>query len=250
MNLSCKFGSDRDYLFALEQYSNHVNISVAKSILGMGKLPTSILSLEGMSSYGNRIFLNNLCEIGGNFLEIGSWKGSTFISALYKNPTCKGTSIDNHQEFKDSIFKTSAEELDANCRSNLVNGESYKLITADCFKDPIVLPDLYDIYFYDGFHSYEDQYKAIKDYYKSLKPIFYFICDDYSIDRVERGTKDAFRDMNIQVITDYKLFGNQLIPSSTTKGFWNGIYVALCVKKDMYPEFFNPTKYTHCFDSN
>jgi len=250
MDLSCVFVSEQHYLYALEQYSNHVNTAVAKSILGMGKLPSSILSLEGMSSHGNRLLLNNLCEMGGNFLEIGSWKGSTFISALYKNPMCKGTSIDNHQEFKDCEFRTSAEELEANCKFNLVNSESYKLITADCFKDSITLPNLYDIYFYDGYHSYEDQYKAIKHYYTALKPIFYFICDDYSIDRVEKGTKDAFRDMNIQVITDYKLFGNQLIPSSTKRGFWNGIYVALCVKKEVYPQFFNPVKYAHCFDSN
>lgn len=250
MDLSCKFSSESHYLFSLEQYSNHLNASVARSILGMGKLPASILSLEGMSSHGNRILLNNICEMGGQFLEIGTWKGSTFISALYRNPTCKGTSIDNHQEFKDSMFRTSAEELLANCKSNLVSGETYKLITADCFKDSIALPELVDTYFYDGYHSYEDQYKAITTYYDRLKPIFYFLCDDYSIDRVERGTRDAFRDKNIQVITDYKLFGNQLIPSSTKRGFWNGIYVALCVKKDVYPEFFRPAKYAHCFDSN
>ena len=244
-----------EYLLMLEHISNHVNTSVAKAILEMDELPEHIFNLEGMSSKGNRILLNNLCKLDDvcsdpSYLEIGSWKGSTFISALYNNSNTFGTSIDNHQEFKNSTFKTNAEELKHNCEKNLVNKEQYEFIVADCFSDDIKLTRQYNVYFYDGYHSYEDQYKAITHYYKYMKSIFIFICDDYSIDRVEKGTKDAFRDMNIQVITDYKLFGNQLIPASMTRGFWNGMYVALCVKKDDYPEFFNPKKYTHCFDSN
>ena len=245
-----RFSTEKEYLFTLEKLSNHMNRSVANAILGQGKLPSSVLSLEGMSSHGNRLLLNNLCEIEGSYLEIGSWKGSTFISAMYNNLKCNGTSIDNHQEFKNSIFKTSAEELEQNCKKNLLNNETYSLLTADCFSNTLNLNELYDIYFYDGFHSYEDQYKAITMYYDNLKPIFFYICDDYSIDRVEKGTKDAFRDKNIQVITEYKLFGNQLLQTSTERGFWNGLYVALCVKKDEYPDYFHPEKYTHCFDTN
>jgi hypothetical protein len=247
---SYKFQSEQEYLYILEHYSNHLNQSVARSILGIGKLPNTVLRLEGMSSHGNRLLLNNLCEMNGNYLEIGSWKGSTFISALYNNPKCIGTSIDNHQEFKNSVFKTSAEELKANCETNLVNNESYELITENCFSNDLVLPKKYNVYFYDGFHGFDDQYNALKYYYDSLEPIFYFVCDDYSINRVERGTQGALSDLNIQVITDYKLFGNQLIEPCTKRGFWNGLYVALCVKKEFYPEYFNYKKYAHCFDNN
>jgi hypothetical protein len=243
------FLTDAHYLHTIEKYSDHLNRAVAHSILEIGKLPESVLSLEGMSSHGNRLLLNNLCDFKGNYLEIGSWKGSTFISALYNNPNCSGTSIDNHQEFKDSVFKTSAEELEKNCKENLVNNESYELITADCFSD-LNLTKKYDIYFYDGFHSYEDQYKAISHYYNNLESIFFYVCDDYSIERVEAGTKDAFRDLNIQVISEHKLFGNQLLPSCTSYGYWNGFYSALCVKRSDFPKHFRKEKYTHCFDNN
>ena len=248
--LTYTFQNEWEYLFALEAFSNHLNRSVALSILEVGGLPSNILDLEGMSSHGNRRLLNNLCKSTGKYLEIGSWKGSTFISALYNNIYCVGTSIDNHQEFKNSIFKTSADELKERCNTYLTKNEQYELITADCFSKELQLTKKYNIYFYDGFHSYEDQYKAITVFYDSLEPIFYYICDDYSIDRVEKGTKDAFKDKNIQVITDYKLFGNQLLPNCTKNGFWNGLYVALCVKKDEFPQFFKPEKYAHCFDSN
>jgi hypothetical protein len=239
-----------EYLHLLQRYSAFMNQAVAKAILGIGKLTPEILHLEGMSSMANRVLLNNLCEGNGKYLEIGSWKGSTFISALYKNTFCKGTSIDHHQEFTKSIFATTAEFLKKNCETHLTNGEMYELITADCFQYKFPTFTDYDIYFYDGWHSYEAQYKAIEYYYDNLKPFFYYICDDYSLERCEKATKDVFEKKGIQVITDYKLFGNQLIPECTRSGFWNGLYVAFCVKKEAFPQFFRPEKYAHCFDSN
>jgi hypothetical protein len=247
MSFKYIFENDYDYLKTIEGLSDHLNKSVAMATLGYGKLNETILTLEGMSSFGNRLLLNNLCAIGGNYLEIGSWKGSTFISALYNNTSCNGTSIDFHQEFVDTVFNTTPAFLENNCKTHLTHGESYELITKDCFSDNMVLDSKYNIYFYDGYHRYIDQYKALTEYYKFLEPIFYYICDDYTIEHVEKGTKDALHELDIQVITEYKLFGNQSIQNSTTNGFWNGFYVALCVKRKNYPQFFNTEKYTHCF---
>jgi hypothetical protein len=241
--------NENKYLLRLDYLSTHVNKSVAKAILEIGNLPDSILNLEGMSSHGNRILLNHICSINGKYLEIGSWKGSTFISALYKN-TMFGTSIDNHQPFKDSICETSENELKDTCSKYLINGEKYELITADSFGNDLNLKGKYNVYFYDGGHTYEDHYRAITHFYNNLESMFIYICDDYSMDHIEKGTKDAFRDMDIQVITEFKLFGNQVIPSSTTSGFWNGLYVSLCVKKKSYPEFFKKEKYAHSFARN
>jgi hypothetical protein len=239
---------ESSYLYLIERYATHLHEAVAKAILGTGILPKEILELEGMSSNGIRLFLNNLCQASGHYLEIGSWKGSTFISAMYNNPI-HGTSVDHHQEFKGCSFESTSEILKSNCENHLVNGEHYDLISADCFAMP--LPELpVDIYLYDGWHSYDAQYNALKYYYDSLKPFFFFICDDYSIDRVEQGTQDALRDLDIQVISEFKLFGNQILPASTKSGFWNGYYAAFCVKKKEFPEFFRKEKYTHCFDSN
>ena len=64
----------------------HVKQSIQNAELGISQLNSKILNLEGMSSDKVRHFLNNICSLEhGNYLEIGVWKGSTFISALYKN---------------------------------------------------------------------------------------------------------------------------------------------------------------------
>jgi hypothetical protein len=233
-----------EYIKVLYSMANRLHKCVANAILGKGKLPKSVLKLEGMSSSGIRLLLNNLCSEPTKYLEIGSWKGSTFISAMYKNLNTRGMSIDFHEEYKDgSPLQTTPEILKQNCEKHLVSGEKYTLLTKDCFKIKLDAVKQFDTYLYDGGHSYEEQYKALTHYYDSLQDIFYFICDDYNTPHVEKGTQDAIRDLNIQVISEFKLFGNQIIKESTQDGFWNGYYVALCVKKNEFPEYFKEGAY-------
>jgi hypothetical protein len=229
------------YVFFLDYFSNVVNKAVAKGILNDGTLPPEILQLEGMSSHAIRILLNEICKglPGANYLEIGSWRGSTFISALYNNKETKGTSIDSHSEYVNHpIFKTTAEMLKNNCERNLTHGENYELITADCFEYKLPADKQYSIYLFDGPHDYDSQYKALSHYYDNLEDIFIYICDDYSVRDVEEGTVAALKDLDIQVVTDHKMFGYQAIPSHMTTGFWNGYYVAVCVKRKSFPDFF------------
>jgi hypothetical protein len=243
------FEEDGMYVYNIHKYSCFLIQAVGKAIVGMTKLPKEIFELEGMSSSANRALLNNLCDGDGHYLEVGSWKGSTFISALFNNTQCKGVSIDSHKQFDNCEFKTTAEELEKNCKTNLTGGEKYTLLTADSFEYKFPADKKFDIYFYDGDHSYESQYKALTCMYDNLQPFFYYICDDYSLNRCEKGTKDALQKLNLEVITEFKLYGNQGIPECRYSGFWNGFYVAFCVKKDVYPQHFNEHKYTHYFSS-
>lgn len=230
-----------DYLLTLAFYSDAVNKAVANASLTNTTLPKEILDLEGMSSWGIRILLNSLCANmpKSNYLEIGSWRGSTFISALYNNLNVHGTSIDSHEEFVNhSEFKTTAEMLEKNCKQHLTHGENYQLITADCFALNIPENVKYNIYLYDGYHDYLSQYKALTEYIKNMTSIFVYICDDYSVRWVEEATQQAFRDLDIQVITEHKMFGCQSLPNQMTTGFWNGYYIAVCVKRKDFPQFF------------
>lgn len=223
------------------QYDTHLHNAMGKSLMMDTKLTKDILDLEGMSSHKIRVMLNNLCsDFEGSYLEIGSWRGSTFISAMYKNKIF-GLSIDHHQEFAGNKFATTTEMLAENCAKHLVNNETYQLITEDCFKIQIPNENKFNFYLYDGLHDYESQYKALTYYYNNLNTYFYFICDDFSTGPIEDATRNALRDLNIDIISEYKFFGNQTFPQANTTGFWNGYYIAFCVKKDDVPEFYPKT---------
>ena len=228
------------FIINLVKITSNVDKAVAKAILGQSKLSPEILALEGMSSDGIRHLLNNVCElVGGSYLEIGSWRGSTFISALYKNADVKALSIDHHQEFeKVEQFKTTADMLADNCKQMLVHNEQYQLVTADCFNIEIDPNWKFNIYLYDGYHSYECQYQAITKFYKHLEDVFIYICDDFSCHNIEDATRSAFRDMNIEVISEHKMYGYQNVDSCRKEGFWNGYYIAVCVKRLSFPLFY------------
>lgn len=53
--------------------------------------------LFGLSTIRQRCLLNNLCsKPNSKFLEIGLYKGATFISALFDNPTVKGVGVEHY----------------------------------------------------------------------------------------------------------------------------------------------------------
>jgi hypothetical protein len=55
--------------------------------------------MDGMSGNKTRHLYNNICSLNGaNYLEIGTWKGSSFISTFYENHI-NSIVIDNWDEF-------------------------------------------------------------------------------------------------------------------------------------------------------
>lgn len=62
------------------------------------KISEREVELFGLSSKRLKALLNNLCsKENTNYLEIGVYKGSTLISALFGNNTCKAVGVDNYK---------------------------------------------------------------------------------------------------------------------------------------------------------
>lgn len=74
--------------------------SVSDAEQGKSRIDSPVLAIDGMSSPKVRHLLNNICHYmeDTRYLEIGTWKGSTLISAAYKN---QGTyiGVDNFEHF-------------------------------------------------------------------------------------------------------------------------------------------------------
>jgi hypothetical protein len=201
----------------------HVIQSVKNAEAGQSNLTSDILQLEGMSSNKVRHFLNNICALdGGRYLEIGVWKGSTFVSALYNNALLDAIAIDNWSEF------TGPKQIFQQTVAQFLSATTYSFYESDCFKfDLQNIENKINIYFYDGGHSFDQQYNAFMYYNAILADYFIAIVDDYNGQQVQDGTQAAFKALGYNVIFE------QFLPSrmnGDTQGWWNGIYVAVISK--------------------
>jgi predicted O-methyltransferase YrrM len=200
----------------------HVKECIKNAENNISKINDDIIRYEGMTGTKTRHFYNNICSLpNANYLEIGTWYGSSAISALYQN-NINATLIDNWSQFngKRSILESALQRF---------NTEStVKIIEKNCWEvDRDILPE-FDIYMYDGAHSYTDQYRAISYYNKVLKPNCIVMIDDWNWSDVRKGTLDAFSDLGIDFLFRHEIIlpEKDLMTERSHHGkhtWWNGI---------------------------
>jgi len=201
---------------------------IVEDVISMpNTLPQNVIGLQGMSGTLVRSFLNNLVKTVPNvrYLEIGVWKGSTCISALYGNieKIDKYWLLDNWSEFGGP--KT---EFIQNF-SNVV-GSSPNLFDLDCFGvNPIELGiDKVNIYFYDGRHLPRDQEMAIEKYIDSMDDEFIFIIDDWNSDFVKTPTVNAIKKLPLEIV----YFREFITGGDAADTWWNGIGIFVLRKTE------------------
>lgn len=204
----------------------HVELCVLKAEKGLSNLNTDVLKIEGMSSSKVRHFLNNVCSMpGSSYLEIGCWKGSTFVAALYQNSKAlvQAIGIDNWSEFggpKAEFFR--------NC-SSFLSPNSYEVYEKNCFDFSMqsIFKEPVNIYFYDGNHSALSQELAFSYYNSILDDVFIAIVDDWNWFEVQLGTKKAFKEL------EYTVLYEKVMPArwnGDSENWWNGLYIAVIRK--------------------
>lgn len=204
----------------------HVQSSIYSADRGHSKINEKILNIEGFSSSKIRHLLNNLCNFHNvNYLEIGCWKGSTFISSLYQNKVsiASAIAIDNWSEFDGPYL-----EFQANC-DEFISNVNYKFYSHNCFdlNPKKFIKDKINIYFYDGGHTHQDHANAFLFFNKVLADPFIAIVDDWSWTDVRSGTFEAFEKLGYQVLYEVSLPADFNLD---TAKWWNGLYIAVIRK--------------------
>jgi hypothetical protein len=203
----------------------HLKQCITNGDLKKSKLSNEILAIDGMSSSKVRHFLNNLCTLPETrYLEIGVWKGSTFISAVYKNEStiAQAVAIDNWSQ-----FGAPYAEFEKNIE-HFVNGQNNQLYSLNCFN--INLNEFskpINIYFYDGDHSEATQEQAFTYFNAIFDDIFIAVVDDWNFPEVPKGTYSAFKKLK------YHILFEQVLPADHNcdkANWWNGLYVAVIKK--------------------
>jgi hypothetical protein len=215
--------------YDIEQLIEHTKSSVDSANNNISKLTPEILSMDGMSGNKTRHLYNNICSLSNaNYLEIGTWKGSSFISAFYKNEI-NPIVIDNWAEFNGP-----KNEFIANVNRFCPN-RKFNFIEKDCFKvtDSEIksIYDSIDIYLFDGAHDYESQKKAITYYKHLFSKYVIIIIDDFRSDtpawsNVKKGTYDGIEESGLIIHHSVEIITHQ--ESSGRSEYWNGFGLFVC----------------------
>lgn len=210
-------------------YKLNIENAYQKSIKGISKITDEIINMDGMSGIMTRHFYNNLLNTpDARYLEIGTWKGSSVCSAMCEN-NATVVCIDNWSEF-------GGPKEEFICNFNKYKGNNNaRFIECDCYQvDVSVLPK-FNIYMYDGNHSYENHYNALMHYINCLDDIFIYIVDDWNWSDVREGTYKSIKNLDLKILYEKEI---RLTWDNTTtdltygkKTWWNGIYIAILEKK-------------------
>lgn len=209
----------------LPELIKHIDTAIEKAEDSKSKCPHSVLyDIHGMSSYKTRAFMNNLANIpGGTYLEIGSWKGSTFISSCYDNQLGLAISIEDwsqphgQENFKDDFYNNMLTYAD--------HMPSLRIIDESCWAvNPAEIGPV-DLYFYDGDHSEASQARALTHFKDCITEDTIVIVDDWdfvsdTVGRtVEPGTRRGIEEAGFEILHE------KIIPTGNDWWFGFGIFI-------------------------
>jgi hypothetical protein len=216
----------QEQLLKEEMLISHVQNCIALAEQETSQLTPEILAIPGMSSTKIRHFLNNLCSLPNTrYLEVGVWKGSTYISALYGNEEASNHAVgfDNWSEFGGPF-----PEFLTNMQAFLPNYEG-KFFSVDCFaiNKKVAFPEKVTTYFYDGSLSLQSQKAAFTYFNDVFEEVFIAVIDDWNFQDVQKGTAAAFQELKYDVLFETVLPARY---NGDSENWWNGLYVAVIRK--------------------
>lgn len=212
----------------------HVIKSLNRANTFQTQLPREVFLLEGMSGAKTRILYNELCTLAfqgrqTEYLEVGSWKGSTLCAALQFNSHCNGTVVENW-----ALFGGPKEEFESNL--NLFNlKDRVKVFEEDALSlDLSKISNKIDIYLYDGDHDEASHYNGIKHFWPVLADQAIVIVDDWNWSGVRKGTLNALNDVGANIIEKFEIMytsdDSHTPMENASREFWNGIAIFVVSK--------------------
>lgn len=135
--------------------------------------------VEGMMSIKKQQLLNlafSHIDPGECYLEVGTYKGKSLISAMLNNPERPVFACDNFSEFDGNILDVTLGNLERYALKDKVTFYACDFDEIYCKQK---LPVPIGLYFYDGAHEDEPQYQAIKKVEPFLADEALVLVDDW-----------------------------------------------------------------------
>lgn len=129
----------------------------------------------------------SLVPEGESYVEIGTYRGASLVSALLASPTLDAVSVDSFV-----LGDASREELEVNLarfgladRPTLLEGDVFDLVPAGALGDRRV-----GLWYYDAAHDYDSQVAGLRIAEPHLADRALLVVDDSDWERVERAIDD------------------------------------------------------------
>ena len=213
---------------------NHIDKSTHWGEREVSKLTQDIMDIHGITSNKVRCFLNNICSIGGTYLEIGVFRGATFCSAIYQNDI-HAIGLDNFASpnlmpmgvsqklstyLKKGIGIPPQEDFIKNVKQ-FGNPEQLDVYKTDYTTfDYDQLPKL-DIVFYDGDTRFHDQYVTLKKIIPRFSEKTILIMDDWNWN--SGALEKVIEEENLFVTHRREIYTS----GEDMDDFWNGLGIFL-----------------------
>jgi len=195
-------------------------------------LSPSVGSLHGMSGKSFRLFMSTLSSLlppSSHYLEVGVFKGATFLATCSANPSIRCTAIDNFSSFtnwspKENLLESMKEVIDDLGRVEVHDRD---------FNNPPPLAP-FTLYFYDGPHTLSAHYLSILLYHQSAADEFVFVVDDWNFPSVRDGTYKGIEDSGSRILYKREVVTtkNELVEEEGEEEGWhNGMAVFVIAKE-------------------
>lgn len=214
-----------------------VNTALEASLNEQSKCSSLSLEIEGLTSNKVKHFLNNICNTKDiRYLEIGTWHGATFCSAL-ENNSVQAITVDSWhtntiQPMREvegwkapdgnplAIFQGNLQKIKG---VNHVTGfnQSVESVNLDS------IPHSSNVVFYDGDHTYESTKGFLDKYYEKFEETLILIVDDWNWPQIQSATKDHIQKYEYEIQLEKEI----LTKGEDPEDYWNGLGIFVLRKK-------------------
>ena len=156
-------------------------------------------------------------DAGEVYVEVGCYKGASLVGAAISNPHARIFACDNFSQF-DGVAEALRRTLDAHTAPGQVT--FYDLDFRDFFSNASWRPARVGAYFYDGGHSFRDQYDGVARALPQLADDALIIIDDTN----KRAARSA-NQLVARAVPGLELILDLRTPGNHSPTWWNGVQV-------------------------
>jgi hypothetical protein len=214
-----------------DKYKRQILLSLENADSYKSKITDEIIHMEGATGKKTRHFYNNLLSMDDSrYLEIGTFKGSSVCSAMCGNNALVYCIDHWNESYTGSLY---IDEFFSNFEKYKGINEAH-FIKNDCFAVDVSTLPKFNIYMYDGDHSYNSHFNALVHFINCLDDIFIYIVDDWNWEDVRNGTFKSIQHLNLKILYEKEIRltnDNSHTPEREAKDtWWNGMYIVILQK--------------------